>query len=117
MPPVAHPQSSTFGVWIGDWRVGTIQRTGAQTRFSLDLFHPAFAPVPSVIVGQSEEKAAAAPIPPPQNRTKCPGSFRSGVIVVQKRLYLTRMAQCRLAKRPQGCPGLMRRGNLSTPGN
>jgi len=30
---------------------------------------------------------------------------------------VTRMTQCRLAKRPQGCPGLMRRGNLSTPGN
>ena len=27
------------------------------------------------------------------------------------------LRQCRLAKRPQGCPGLMRRGNLSTPGN
>ena len=92
MPPVAHPQSSTFGVWIGDRWVGIVQRAGAQARFSLDLFHPAFMPAPSVIVGQSEEKTAAAPIPPPQNRTKCPGSYRSRVIVGQKRLYLTRMA-------------------------
>ncbi len=37
MPPVAHPPSSPFSVWIGDRWIGTIQRAGAQTRFSLDL--------------------------------------------------------------------------------
>ena len=102
MPPVAHPQSSTFGVWIGDRWVGIVQRAGAQARFSLDLFHPAFMPAPSVIVGQSEEKTAAAPIPPPQNRTKCPRAYRSGAIVGQKRLYLTRMAH-NSENRPAEC--------------
>lgn len=34
---MTHPDSSSFGVWIGDRRAGTIQRVGDRTRFSLDL--------------------------------------------------------------------------------
>jgi len=45
-----------------------------------------------MIVGQDGEKAAAAPIPLPQNRTKRPQSHRSGGIVGQKWRYTTRMA-------------------------
>ena len=33
---MTHPDSSSFGVWIGDRRAGTIQRFGDRTRFSLD---------------------------------------------------------------------------------
>jgi hypothetical protein len=83
-------------------------------------FHPAFTPAPSVIVGQSGKKTAAAPIPPPQNETKYPLSYRLTVIVGQKWRYTTRMthnnenspAGCRakLGKPPQ--PG-RRRGPLT----
>ena len=34
---MTHPDSDSFGVWIGDRRAGTIQRFGDRTRFSLDL--------------------------------------------------------------------------------
>ena len=34
---MTHPDSSRFGVWIGDRRAGAIQRVGDRTRFSLDL--------------------------------------------------------------------------------
>lgn len=34
---MTHLDSSSFGVWIGDRRAGTIQRVGDRTRFSLDL--------------------------------------------------------------------------------
>ena len=34
---MTQPDSSSFGVWIGDRRAGTIQRIGDRTRFSLDL--------------------------------------------------------------------------------
>ncbi len=47
----------------------------------------------SVIVGQSGEKAATAPIPPSQNRIKHPRLPGSGVIVGQKRRHTTRMTR------------------------
>lgn len=34
---MTHPDSSRFGVWIGDRRAGTISRIGDRTRFSLDF--------------------------------------------------------------------------------
>ncbi len=34
---MTHPDSDSFGVWIGDRRAGTIQRVADRTRFSLDL--------------------------------------------------------------------------------
>src|SRR6185437_9882910 len=43
------------------------------------------------IVGQAGEETAASAISPPQSRAKCPGSPWPGVIVGQRRLYLTRM--------------------------
>ena len=46
---------------------------------------------PGVIVGQSGEKAAAAPVPLSQSRIKHPRLYRSGVTVGPKRLHLTRM--------------------------
>jgi serine/threonine-protein kinase HipA len=33
---MTHPESTRFGVWIGDRRAGTIMRFGDRTRFSLD---------------------------------------------------------------------------------
>ena len=37
MTPAAQLDSSSFGVWIGERRAGTIARFGDRTRFSLDL--------------------------------------------------------------------------------
>jgi serine/threonine-protein kinase HipA len=34
---MTHPDSSSYGVWIGNRRAGTIQRVGDRTRFSLDF--------------------------------------------------------------------------------
>jgi len=34
---MTHPDSGSFGVWIGDRRAGTIHRVGDRTRFSLDI--------------------------------------------------------------------------------
>ena len=79
----------------------------------MNLFHPAFRPTPSEIVGQSGEETAAPPISPPQDRTKCPGSHQPGVIVGQKRLYLTRMTHAD-ENRPAGCGPKW--GKASQPG-
>ena len=81
----------------------------------MNLFHPAFMPAPSVIVGQSGEETAAPPISPSQNPTKCPGSRRLGEIVGQKRRYLPRMTHndencpARLGTKRSKAPQLRRR--------
>jgi hypothetical protein len=56
-------------------------------------FSSCFRPNPNVIAGQNGEKAAAAPTPLPQNRTRYPLLYRPVAIVGRKCLYSPRMTR------------------------
>ncbi len=64
MTPAAQPGSSSFGVWIGARRAGTIARSGDRTRFSLDVEYreDPDRPVLGLVFEDQPERAHAATV-------------------------------------------------------
>lgn len=61
---MTHPDSSSFGVWIGDRRAGTIHRLADRTRFTLDLDYrdDPDRPVLGLVFEDRPEKAHVATV-------------------------------------------------------